>query len=260
MDIGHLDKAEVLAALYNAAKIQGGGAFHAKGDLMPVDQAQRILDESKDKYFDYLFGRVMKVDLSQDKVDPWLYNRDNGEHAFEKAIQHLMPKTAGKTGLAMILLLISLIFSSCSENYSNGNRVGTITRFSKQGHMCKSWEGHLNVTQTGMNSGGQFEFSIDNDNEDEGVIASLDSALQKGWIVDVTYHEVAGLNWLNNRGETDYFVTGVKVLERDPTGLHQRQQSTVSAPNELDNKDYYTLPILDGVYVDSIIVVYRKRR
>lgn len=258
MDISTLNKAEVLAALYNAAKIQGGGAFHAKGDLMPVAEAQRILDESKDKYFDYLYGRVMKVDLSKDEVDPWLYNRDNGEHAFEKAIQHLMPKSTAKTGLAVILLLMSLIFSSCSENYSNGNRVGTITRFSQQGYMCKSWEGHLNVTQTGMNSGGQFEFSIDNDNEDEAVIAALDSALQKGWIVDVTYHEVAGFNLWSNRGETDYFVTGVKVLNRSATGGGQPVQQPMNSP--LSNQECFTLPLLNGVDVDSVIVVYRKRR
>lgn len=91
VDISKLDKAEVLAALYNSAKIQDAGAFHAKGDLMPPQEAQRILDGSKDKYFDYVNGRVLKVNLSENEVDPWLYNRDNGEFAFQKAIQHLRP-------------------------------------------------------------------------------------------------------------------------------------------------------------------------
>lgn len=37
-------------------------------------------------YFDYLQGRVMKVDLAGDELDPRLYDRDNGEGAARRAI------------------------------------------------------------------------------------------------------------------------------------------------------------------------------
>jgi hypothetical protein len=50
--------------------------------------------------------------------------------------------------------LMIIFLSSCSENYSNGERIGLITQFSHKGLFWKSWEGQLNLTQTGMNSSG----------------------------------------------------------------------------------------------------------
>lgn len=52
---------------------------------MTVEDAQKILEGGQTD-FDYLQGRVMKVDLSEDTLDPWLYDRDNGQGAAERAI------------------------------------------------------------------------------------------------------------------------------------------------------------------------------
>jgi hypothetical protein len=114
-----------------------------------------------------------------------------------------------------ILSLSVLMFTSCSENYSNGERIGVLTQFSKTGVIWKSHEGHLNVTQTGMNSSVPFDFSIDNDNEDPQLVKLIDSAAQYGWKVKLVYHETVGKNWFGNRGSTDHFVTGCEVLERN---------------------------------------------
>jgi hypothetical protein len=84
-----LNKAAVLAALYNASKPQGMGFMHYNPAPMTVEQAQEILDQSPDKYFDYLAGRVMKTNLSGDELDTWGYDRDNGEGAAAAAIQEL---------------------------------------------------------------------------------------------------------------------------------------------------------------------------
>ena len=118
---------------------------------------------------------------------------------------------------SILVLIYSylLLFSSCSENYSNGERIGVITQFSETGLVWKSWEGHLNVTQTGMNSSVPFDFSIDNDKPDQKIINLLDSAAQYGWKVKLVYHETAGKNWFNNRGETSHFITKVEVLEKN---------------------------------------------
>lgn len=82
-----LDKASVLAALYNASKAQGMGHMQHSSKPMTKEEAQKLLDGNPNQYFDYLGGRVLKIDLSKDELDTWLYNRDNGQDAAEKAIK-----------------------------------------------------------------------------------------------------------------------------------------------------------------------------
>lgn len=87
MDISKYDKADVLRVLYNRAKVQGLGFLHWTPEDMTKVEAEELLQA--DLYFDYLFGRVMKVDLSRDELDIRLYNRDNGPGAAEEAIEEL---------------------------------------------------------------------------------------------------------------------------------------------------------------------------
>ena len=89
MNISHLDKADVLAALYNKAQAQGMGRLQYKPEPMTAEQAAGLLENNRRPYFDYVHGRVMKVDLSGDDLDTRLYNRDNGEGAAEAAIKDL---------------------------------------------------------------------------------------------------------------------------------------------------------------------------
>lgn len=146
-----------------------------------------------------------------------------------------------------LLFSIAILFTSCTENYSNGERIGMITKFSKKGLIWSSWEGTLNTTQTGMNSANQFEFSVDNDVNDPKVIATLDSAATYGWKVKVKYHETFGKNWLNNRGETNYFVKEVEVLDKDPIG-------------NIFGNDQKAQPETGGRVIDTIYVVIDRTR
>ena len=141
-----------------------------------------------------------------------------------------------KTIKLMVLVSTIMMLTSCSENYSNGERIGVITQFSETGMIWKSWEGHLNVTQTGMNSSVPFDFSIDNDKPDHRVITTLDSAAQYGWKVKLVYHQVAGFNWFSNRGETDHFVTKVEILEKN-------------FGNTFNNQPQVTGKVIDTIYV-----------
>jgi hypothetical protein len=86
MNIKHLNKAKVLAALYNNSKALGMGRLQFDPEEMTESEAQKLLDQNEYKYFDYLKGRVMKIDLSKDDLDTRLYNRDLGEGAAEKVI------------------------------------------------------------------------------------------------------------------------------------------------------------------------------
>ena len=88
VDIKGLNKAEVLAALYNNSKPQELGFLHFDPKEMTVAEAEEILKQTTD--FDYLKGRVMKVNLSSDDgFEEWLYDRDNGNGAAQRAIDRL---------------------------------------------------------------------------------------------------------------------------------------------------------------------------
>ncbi len=143
----------------------------------------------------------------------------------------------------LLLAIILICLTSCSENYSNGERIGMVTQFSNTGILWKSHEGHLNVTQTGMNSSVPFDFSIDNDNEPTDIIKVIDSAAQNGWKVKLIYHETKGWNILHNRGNTNHFVTKCEILDRNPmqTNFGGSQNKNVS-----------------GKVIDTIYVVIRK--
>jgi len=91
ISIAGLDKAAVLAALYDNAKPLGLGFLHFTPEPMTLDEAREIL--SKQKYFDYLKGRVMKVSLDGDELRPHLYDRDNGHGAAASVIEQLRSKS-----------------------------------------------------------------------------------------------------------------------------------------------------------------------
>ena len=88
IDITGLDKSAVLAALYNNSRAQGLGALDPRSSQrMTSEQAAAYIERSTE--FDYLNGRVMKIDLSADTFDERLYDRDNGHGAAERAIAPL---------------------------------------------------------------------------------------------------------------------------------------------------------------------------
>jgi hypothetical protein len=146
-----------------------------------------------------------------------------------------------KTLLSILGAVCLLLMTACTENYSNGERIGLITQFSKTGLIWKSWEGHLNLTQTGMNSSSMipFDFSVDNDNEPAKLVLTIDSAAQYGWKVKLIYHETFGKNWFKNRGQTAHFVKDCIVLDKNPV------------KNIFNNKDTSSNngKIIDTIYV-----------
>jgi hypothetical protein len=108
MNIKGLDRAAVLAALYNAARPQGLGFLHYDPKPMTVEEAREILNKHAregELYVDYLYGRVIKVRISEkeDYIDPLLYDRDHGKGAAELVIESLR-----KTGDVNNLLIQAL--------------------------------------------------------------------------------------------------------------------------------------------------------
>jgi len=84
IDISNMNKVTVLSKLFNNSKAQGMGFLQSHSTEMTKDEAQELLNGNT--YFDYVRGRVIKVDLSGDSLDPRLYDRDNGQGAAERAL------------------------------------------------------------------------------------------------------------------------------------------------------------------------------
>lgn len=97
IDISGVDKGELLAALFNNSRPMGMGVLqaHLGPQVMTKEDAWKVINGSGDDhnrnfptlglrkgktelYFDYLYGRPLKVNLTEDMVDPWGYDRDNG--------------------------------------------------------------------------------------------------------------------------------------------------------------------------------------
>ncbi len=117
----------------------------------------------------------------------------------------------------VVTAFICLTLTSCKERYSVGEKVGTLIEFAESGLFWQSWDGRLNLTQTGMNTAGEpFGFSFDNDrNDQDSLIEMFKQAQIEGWKIKIKYHRVKGYNWFENRGRFQYFVDEVEVLDRN---------------------------------------------
>lgn len=97
IDISGLDKAALLAALWNNAALPPG-ASDPDTRPMTAEAAQSVFlyrrvsdgQTGDDVYgFDYFGGRLLKVNLAGNRLDPWGYDRDNGAGLAEQVITHL---------------------------------------------------------------------------------------------------------------------------------------------------------------------------
>ncbi len=86
LDISGIDKAALLANLYNNSRPVGLGFCDPKSmSEMSYEEAKEIIDSGK-LSFDYFNGRVMKIDLDRAKLYVGSYDQNNGEGAALTAI------------------------------------------------------------------------------------------------------------------------------------------------------------------------------
>jgi hypothetical protein len=114
-------------------------------------------------------------------------------------------------GLILVPLLLFAIYTFfvVSWSYSDGDRSGTLQKFSRKGWMCKTYEGELALNIVG--SGGQvlapqiWYFTV----RDESILGSMSAAV--GQKVQVHYSEHRGVP-TSCFGDTPYWVDQVKVV------------------------------------------------
>lgn len=114
IDISGMDKAEVLAALYNAARPLGMGFLQYKPGDMPIEEARKLLADSP--YFDYVHGRVMKIRLTSNTLNTRFYDRDNGTGAALRVIDALR-----RTGKASNIITKAQHLDGLKESAQDAN-------------------------------------------------------------------------------------------------------------------------------------------
>jgi hypothetical protein len=94
-----IDPAELVHALYLATRPLGMGHLHDKPNLT-VDEVRAVISKCEDNglvYFDYLFGRPLKLtlELKEERFRHRLYDRDAGAGCAQEVVDDLRRKKAG---------------------------------------------------------------------------------------------------------------------------------------------------------------------
>jgi len=112
--------------------------------------------------------------------------------------------------LVVLIALPLLVFTlwagvTLNYTYSSGDRAGFLQKISKRGWLCKTWEGELQLSSIPGSQPEKFLFTTRSDS-----IAAVISSLS-GQRVVLHYEQhvnVPGTCF----GDTEYFVTGVRVV------------------------------------------------
>ncbi|RTL07760.1 type II secretion system protein [Candidatus Dependentiae bacterium] len=122
--------------------------------------------------------------------------------------------------VAIVGILLTMVLGGirgCST-YSEGSRVGVITKFSLKGVSFKTWEGELlmgGMRNTVTSEGGSqltanvWEFTVDKDRKDP--VDAIQNAMDHNRTVRVVYEEKGFSSPLD--GNTRYRVKEVRVVE-----------------------------------------------
>lgn len=106
----------------------------------------------------------------------------------------------------ILLMIVCLIALTGCYTTSEGNRVGTITKFSSKGFLVRTWEGEMILGGSGASgsSVNTWRFSV----ADESLVAAIQAAQKKAEVITLQYHE----EWIVApwRADTNYLVDAVK--------------------------------------------------
>ncbi len=105
-----------------------------------------------------------------------------------------------------IVVFALYTWSALNWSYSEGDRAGYVQKFSRKGWLCKTWEGELAMVNIPGSLTEKFQFTVRDDKIADYINASL------GKRVALNYEQHVGIP-TTCFGETQYFVTAVRVVE-----------------------------------------------
>lgn len=91
-------------------------------------------------------------------------------------------------------------------SFSEGERAGYIQKFSHKGWICKTWEGELQMIPVPGAIPDKFLFSV----RDDAIARKINNSMGKKVTLHYEQHKGVPTDCF---GETEYFVTEIKVLE-----------------------------------------------
>jgi len=116
--------------------------------------------------------------------------------------------------LVFVLLVFGVLYLLTGWSFSDGERAGTISKFSRRGYLFKTYEGVLNVGgfsgETGSLTPQFFDFSV----KDDAIAKQITDAVKSGQRVTLHYEEkILRLPW---NGDTKYYITNVEMIGQAP--------------------------------------------
>ena len=109
--------------------------------------------------------------------------------------------------IAVVLALVGFSWFTLHWSYSDGERAGYLQKFSRKGWVCKTWEGEMAMVTMPGTMSEKFAFTV----RDPAVAAQMNTNIGRRLTLHYDQHK-----WIPNScfGETEYWVTGVKVAEQ----------------------------------------------
>ena len=91
-------------------------------------------------------------------------------------------------------------------SYSDGERAGYVQKLSRKGWLCKTWEGEMAMVTMPGTVSEKFAFTV----PENAVAAKINASVGKRMALHYEQHR-----WIPSTcfGETEYFVTGVRMME-----------------------------------------------
>lgn len=117
----------------------------------------------------------------------------------------------GKMTILTLTVVPVAVFSlwamiALAYDFSTGERVGWVQKLSRRGWLCKTWEGELQMSTFPGSAPMLFQFTV----PDDSIATAIERA--SGKKVALYYEQHIGIP-TTCFGETEYFVTRVRVLE-----------------------------------------------
>jgi hypothetical protein len=151
----------------------------------------------------------------------------------------------------LVAFAATLVLSGCIEN-GNGEKVGQITKVSKEGAVCPTWEAE--IIRGGFNGGsgvqGQaFHFTIENN---DALLKQVQDAMNNQQEVKIHYRsEMATLC----RSEHDNFLVGIEIVkpQADKTRTTASSESVSPVAGSITDPDVVELLQVQAKLINRLV-------